>query len=275
MKWSYWETATDIASDTGNKFWAGSSTLPDVLRSGLPIANCKSLCCLSHCINWRWEHSLATWSWEWCCSPSFNRITLFLCVGIRLACSLLMFFTYSAHQSRTPVSLMWNSWWNSAGKRMLRYSQLFNQCRFWFWGYQYRLYVVIEQPICYCSVVRLYLVILVLCLPLCSTLPDCWLACPCVLCPSPVTLIICVGEDILFHFEFCIYCSEFVQECTEFANPVRERVTKMDGKIHTWWLHSNFSTNQMWKGSSMHMQTSICSALRHRWTANCGFNPIQ
>jgi len=54
-----------------------------------------------------------------------------------------MFFTYSARQSRTPVSLMWNIWWNSAGKRMLRYSQLFNQCRFWLWDYQYRLYVVI------------------------------------------------------------------------------------------------------------------------------------
>jgi len=34
---------------------------------------------------------------------------------------------YSAHQSQTPVSLMWNSWWNSAGKRMLRYSQHFDQ----------------------------------------------------------------------------------------------------------------------------------------------------
>ena len=154
-----------------------------------------------------------------------------------------MFFTYSAHQSRTPVSLMWNIWWNSAGKRMLRYSQLFNQCRFWFWDYPYTPYVVIEQPICYCSVVRLYLslgfpsfepltMLYTSCIHFLSC--DCWIACPCMLCLSPVTLIICVGGDILFHFEFCIYCSEFVQECTEFANLAREHVTNIDSKIQAY-----------------------------------------
>ena len=195
-----------------------------------------------------------------------------------------MFFTYSAHQSRTPVNLMWNIWWNSAGKRMLRYSQLFNQYRFWFYDYQCRLYVVIEQLICYCSVVRLYLslgfpsfepltMLYTSCIHFLSC--DCWIACPCMLCLSLMTWTICAGGNIWFYFEFCIYCSEFVQECTEFANLVRERVTNIDGQIQAWWLDSNFSTNQRWKGSSMHMQTSICSALRHRWTANCGFNPNQ
>lgn len=33
-------------------------------------------------------------------------------------------YIYSAHQSQTPVHPIWNSWWNIAGKRMLRYSGL-------------------------------------------------------------------------------------------------------------------------------------------------------
>jgi len=42
----------------------------------------------------------------------------------------------------------------------------------------------------------------------------------------------------------------FVQECTEFANPVRERVTNIDGKIHTWWLHSNLVATKCGKATA-------------------------
>jgi len=49
----------------------------------------------------------------------------------------------------------------------------------------------------------------------------------------------------------------------EHIEPAREHGTHIDGEIQTWWSDTTFSNKQIWKGTSLHIQTGVCRVLRH------------